>query len=135
MALCSFLSPMKRHKYGAKKTAIIFKGKLVTFDSIAESVRAVELQRLEIAGEIHSLELQPEFTLQPKTIIRGKTIRAIIYKADFMYNENDSVIIEDVKGMETPVFKLKMKMFLAGYNCLTLRISKRSRNGFTMVDY
>ena len=135
MALCSVLSPMKRHKYGAKKTAIIFKGKLVTFDSIAESVRAVELQRLEMAGEIKALSLQPSFTLQQTMKVRGKTVRSIVYKADFEYLEDGQAIIEDVKGVQTPVFKLKMKLFLTGYPKLVLRLSKRGRTGFTLTDH
>ena len=135
MALCSVLSPMKRHKYGAKKTAIIFKGKLVTFDSIAESVRAVELQRLEMAGEIKALSLQPSFTLQQTMKVRGKTVRSIVYKADFEYLEDGQTIIEDVKGVQTPVFKLKMKLFLTGYPKLVLRLSKRGRTGFTLTDH
>ena len=135
MALCPVLSPMKRHKYGAKKTAIIFKGKLVTFDSIAESVRAVELQRLEIAGEIKALSLQPSFTLQQTMKVRGKTVRSIVYKADFEYLEDGQTIIEDVKGVQTPVFKLKMKLFLTGYPKLVLRLSKRGRTGFTLTDH
>ena len=135
MALRSVLSPMKRHKYGAKKTAIIFKGKLVTFDSIAESVRAVELQRLEMAGEIKALSLQPSFTLQQTMKVRGKTVRSIVYKADFEYLEDGQAIIEDVKGVQTPVFKLKMKLFLTGYPKLVLRLSKRGRTGFTLTDH
>ena len=126
---------MKRHKYGAKKTAIIFKGKLVTFDSIAESVRAVELQRLEMAGEIKALSLQPSFTLQQTMKVRGKTVRSIVYKADFEYLEDGQTIIEDVKGVQTPVFKLKMKLFLTGYPKLVLRLSKRGRKGFTLTDH
>ena len=126
---------MKRHKYGAKKTAIIFKGKLVTFDSIAESVRAVELQRLEMAGEIKALSLQPSFTLQQTMKVRGKTVRSIVYKADFEYLEDGQAIIEDVKGVQTPVFKLKMKLFLTGYPKLVLRLSKRGRTGFTLTDH
>ena len=126
---------MKRHKYGAKKTAIIFKGKLVTFDSIAESVRAVELQRLEMAGEIKALSLQPSFTLQQTMKVRGKTVRSIVYKADFEYLEDGQTIIEDVKGVQTPVFKLKMKLFLTGYPKLVLRLSKRGRTGFTLTDH
>ena len=65
---------------------------------------------LERAGEISELSLQPKFDL----IINGCKIG--FYKADFKYEENGKVVIEDVKGMLTPVYKLKKKMMKAIYN-------------------
>jgi len=67
--------------------------------------------------------------------VRGKTVRSIVYKADFEYLEDGQTIIEDVKGVQTPVFKLKMKLFLTGYPKLVLRLSKRGRTGFTLTDH
>ena len=94
-------------KYRNKKTQI----GMYVFDSIAESKRYKELALLEKAGQIKGLELQPKFLLQEGFKKNGKTYRKIEYIADFMYIENGKVIIEDVKGMETDVFKLKRKMF------------------------
>jgi len=65
-------------KYGNTKT--VLDGH--TFDSKAEAKRYQELKLLEKAQEIFNLELQPKFTLVPKT----KKRRAITYTADFAYN-------------------------------------------------
>jgi len=107
-------------KYRNKKTQI----GMYVFDSIAESKRYKELALLEQAGQIKGLKLQPKFLLQEGFKKNGKTYRKIEYIADFMYIENGKVIIEDVKGMETDVFKLKRKMFEYKYPGFELRIVK-----------
>lgn len=107
-------------KYRNKKTQI----GMYLFDSITESKRYKELALLEKAGQIKGLELQPKFLLQEGFKKNGKTYRKIEYIADFMYIENGKVIIEDVKGMETDVFKLKRKMFEYKYPEFELRIVK-----------
>lgn len=110
------------HKYNAKKTTIDG----VTFDSKKEAQRYTVLQARVSAGEIHALQPQPRFELQPAfKDVRGKTVRAIYYVADFQYVENGHIIVEDVKGMETAVFKLKRKLFLYRYGRqVVLRIIK-----------
>lgn len=95
-------------KYSAKKTVVDG----VTFDSKRESERYIELKTLVKAGVIRDLELQPKFELQPGFECKGKKYRPIIYKADFAYMEGDTYVVEDVKGMETDVFKLKRKLFI-----------------------
>lgn len=107
-------------KYRNKKTQI----GMYVFDSIAESKRYKELALLEKAGQIKGLKLQPKFLLQEGFKKNGKIYRKIEYIADFMYIENGKVIIEDVKGMETDVFKLKRKMFEYKYPEFELRIVK-----------
>jgi len=99
----------KRHKYGARKTEVDG----IMFDSAAEAKRYGTLKLLESVGEINGLRLQPEFVLQGEFQRDGKKYRAVKYKADFIYETKDGVtIVEDVKGLETPVFKLKWKMLL-----------------------
>lgn len=88
------------------------------FDSAKEWRRNQELETLQRAGEISELNRQVPFTLMPsytiadKTTKQGfKTIREIRYIADFTYRLKDGTrIIEDVKGMQTDVFKLKRKL-------------------------
>ena len=99
-------------KYNNKKTKIRINNELITFDSKAESTRAVELALLQRAGEIYALEFQPEYELQEGFRRNGKAHRAIKYIADFRYMENDELIVEDVKGIKTPAYQLKKKMFL-----------------------
>ena len=92
------------------------------FDSIAEGQRYRELTLLEKAGKISNLELQPKFLLQDSFRKNGKTYRKIEYVADFQYTENGKTIVEDVKGIQTDVFKLKHKLFEKKYPDLELRI-------------
>lgn len=108
------------NKYRNKKTQV----DLYVFDSIAESKRYKELALLERAGEIQGLILQPKFLLQDGFRKNGKTYRKIEYIADFMYKEKGQIIIEDVKGKETEVFKLKRKLFEYKYPNLELKLIK-----------
>lgn len=94
------------------------------FDSIQESRRYKELKLLERAGTITDLELQPHFLLQEAFKKNGRTFRKIEYIADFKYIENGKIIVEDVKGIQTDVFKLKHKLFEKKYPDLELRIIK-----------
>lgn len=96
-------SPANR-KYGAKK--VLLDGNL--FDSIKEARRYIELDALQEAGEISFLELQPKFVID----IKGR--RVCTYTADFRYRLPDgSVVVEDVKGVKTPVYRLKKKLMAA----------------------
>ena len=95
------------NKYRNKKVQV----DMYVFDSIRESQRYKELKLLEKVGEISNLELQPRFLLQDSFKKNGKTYRKIEYIADFQYIENGKAIVEDVKGMQTDVFKLKHKRF------------------------
>ena len=96
-------------KYHNKK--VIYNG--ITFDSIKEKNRYIELKLLERAGVIKELKLQYEFELQPAFIINKKKIRKISYIADFYYFDNklNDYVVEDTKGMRTDVYKIKKKMF------------------------
>ena len=92
---------MKYNKYGAKKT--IING--ITFASKAEAKRYENLQWEAAAKIIKNLIIQPVFTIH-----KGEKYQ-IKYKADFQYEFEGKTIIEDVKGVITPVFKLKKKLF------------------------
>lgn len=96
----------------------------IKFDSNLEATRYKELKLLERAGTITDLELQPRFLLQDSFKKNGRTFRKIEYVADFKYIENGKTIVEDVKGLQTDVFKLKHKIFEKVYPDLTLKIIK-----------
>jgi len=104
------VSAIVRNKYHNRKT----KG----FDSAKEWRRNQELETLQRAGEISELKRQVPFTLMPSYTISDettkqgfRTVREIRYIADFTYRlKNGTRIIEDVKGMQTDVFKLKRKL-------------------------
>jgi Protein of unknown function (DUF1064) len=57
--------------------------------------------------DIELVRCQPTVTLQAK---EGKT-RAITYKPDFEIIYNNKTIMVDAKGVETPVFKIKMNLY------------------------
>lgn len=101
---------MRRNKYNNKRV----ERDGHKFDSQRELVRYLELNDLQKAGKIRDLKLQPRYLLQDKFTYNGRTVRKIEYVADFEYTAlpEGVVIVEDVKGVQTEVFKLKMKMFL-----------------------
>lgn len=109
--LPALLEKERTNKYGNQR--VEFDGH--TFDSKAEFRRYLELKRLEAAGEIGELEVHPTFELQESFEHEDETVRAIIYEADFAYYEQGRRVVEDVKGYETKVWRVKKKLFLRRY--------------------
>lgn len=110
---------MKVTKYRAKKT--IVDGH--KFDSKREAEWYKRYREMEKRGEIKDLELQPRFLLQPSYKKNGRTVRKIEYVADFRFiecNLEETPHVVDVKGMKTPVYKMKKKMFEYQYPHLTI---------------
>ena len=88
----------------------------IHFDSLAEARHYSDLKLWEMAGEISALRVHPVYQLQPRFKYKGKWERAITYEADFEYHDiAGRVVVIDVKGVETEVFKLKRKLFLNLY--------------------
>lgn len=73
-------------------------------DSKAEARRCNDLHALQAVGSLSGIIQQPEFRVE----VNGKLI--CTYRADFQYQVGDLVMVEDVKGMTTPVFNLKKKL-------------------------
>ena len=115
-----------RSKYGSRKTVVDG----ITFDSKKEANRYRELKLLEKSGEICCMRLQVPFELIPAQYEetgevytkgankgkpkRGKCIeKAVTYIADFVYYNPNAAnwTVEDVKGMRTPVYIIKRKLF------------------------
>lgn len=97
-------------KYHNQKTTV---GDRV-FDSKREADRYVELMIMQNMGVIKGLECQ-----KPYKLIKGKwrTGRpfSITYKADFVYTLDGEIVVEDVKGYRTDVYKIKKKLMKAIY--------------------
>jgi hypothetical protein len=88
-----------KNKYNSKKVRDSSGKKL--FDSTKEAKRYAELELMLRAGVIGNLQKQVPFViLEPFITKNGDKIRGIIYKADFVYydNEKKTLVIEDVKG-------------------------------------
>lgn len=98
----------------------------IIFDSKVEGRRYVELKLLESAGVITGLKVHPQFVIWQVNDGRRRQDR-IIYEADFQYTEIglEREICEDIKGVETAVFKIKEKMFRAAYPDIYFRVIKR----------
>ncbi len=95
-----------QHKYRAVRTKV---GDL-TFDSKKEARRYGELVALQAAGKISGLRFQVPFKLHAGN---GNLIGK--YVADFVYDEAGRVVVEDVKGFKTPMYRWKKKHLKAEY--------------------
>lgn len=92
----------------------------LAFDSQAEANRYGELLMLAQAGQIADLRTRPRWTLQPAfSSPDGRKVRAITYEADFSYQDDGRLVVEDVKpawaGRKDGawrVFRLKAKLLL-----------------------
>lgn len=94
----------KRHKFHAIPTTIDG----IRFASKAEARRYEELKLMQKSKEIKKLELQPSYQIE----VNGQKICK--YIADFRYQDSKgNEHIEDVKGILTPVFRLKQKLLRA----------------------
>jgi len=81
------------------------------FASKGEAGRYQELRLALLAGAITDLELHPRYPLK----VYGAHVA--IYEADFRYKDGSGkTIIEDFKGVQTPVFKIKRKLLEALYD-------------------
>lgn len=94
-----------KSKYKARKTVIDG----ITFDSEREARRWQQLRLLERSGAITYLQRQVTYVLAPKAKLYGeeRTRPAIRYVVDFQYVENGETVLEDSKGVDTPVSRLK----------------------------
>ncbi len=96
----------------------------IVFHSKGEALRYSVLLNLQEQGKISELSLQPKFPI----CVGEKKTRVCHYIADFEYWENGKRIIEDFKGKQTSIFRLKAKLFLALYPDLELRITGTRAN-------
>lgn len=114
------------HKYGAVPTEVDG----IRFASKAEARRYAELRLLEQAGEIKQLECQPRFPLHG-ACAGAPSMRAKVgdYVADFQYREgpNGILVIEDVKGVKTALYRWKKKHFEAQYGLTITEIGRPAR--------
>lgn len=98
------------HKYRAQRTTC---NSGHSHPSKAEARRCDQLHLLQRAGEITHLVLEPKFPVH----ING--VKVFEYRADFAYfplkPDKGGRVIEDVKGVLTPIYKLKKKCVEAHY--------------------
>ena len=96
-------------KYGNKRVTVDG----IRFDSIREANRWQELKLMERAGAVRDLQRQVSFELIPSQRVNGRQLKPIQYIADFSYlDERGNRVIEDSKGVQTPVYRIKKRMLL-----------------------
>jgi len=91
------------------------------FASKAEAKRYNELKLLQASGQVRWFIRQPRFDLPDGIIYVADFL--VVWAADELSFEPGQVSVEDVKGVETDVFRLKRKLFESRYGHLTI-ISK-----------
>ena len=98
----------KKTKYNNKITELDG----IKFHSRKESLRYGQLKLYEKGGLISNLRLQVTYQLIEPMRINGKHHRAICYIADFVYYDtvNKCEVVEDVKGMITDIFRIKLRL-------------------------
>ena len=82
----------------------------IRFHSKKEAERYLVLRSLQEENKISDLQLQVAYPV----IING--VKICDYKADFVYHVGTGgIVVEDVKGVRTPEYKLKRKLIRAVY--------------------
>ncbi|MBT8046522.1 MAG: DUF1064 domain-containing protein [Pontiella sp.] len=111
------------HKTKTKVCQLCGSSRLQYFPSQAEARRYGELTLKLKLGVISALELQPSFPIEANGIL------CATYRADFAYQQDGELVIEDVKPTTNeryldPVFKLKRSLVEALHG-VKIRIVKR----------
>lgn len=108
----------KQHKYGAKATKVDGH----TFPSKAEANRYLQLKLLLKSKSIRDLEIQPRYPLEVNGVKVGT------YVADFRYVdiEKGLMVVEDVKGVRTEVYRLKKRIVEALYGIEITEITQEN---------
>ncbi len=100
----------RRPKYGNRKVEVDG----MTFDSAKEGRRYADLKLMERGGEISDLKMQVPFRM----LVEG--VLVCTYVADFTYRRpvpiGTVLVVEDVKGMRTDVYKIKRRLMKAVHN-------------------
>lgn len=118
-----YLKKQKNEKFGKKSKFHSTKVRVdgILFDSQKEANYYLELKLLAQTGEIKGFCRQGRFI-----VVAGDDTTAVSeYVTDFIIFNNDGTYeIVDTKGVETDVFKLKMKMMHEKYPNLRINIVK-----------
>lgn len=99
------------NKYHAVKTVIDG----FTFDSKAEAQYYIALRWQAENGDISNLQVHPRYELLHSFTHKDKKIAGVYYEADFSYTQDGRLVVVDVKGFKTDVYRLKLKFLLSLY--------------------
>lgn len=119
-----------KNKYGNRRLKIDG----YSYDSAEEFYRHLELKILEEEGIISNLKFHA--SEDSLLLVENPNVR---YYPDFSYtNSNGVKVVEDVKGMQTDVFKIKKKIVISKlnngeYNFLFI-LTRRYKDGFKAFE-
>lgn len=94
-------TPPAKSKYRNQRVYSVEHG---MFDSKMEFKRFGDLTLLLKSGAISNLQRQVRYKLEYEGIFYG------VYIADFVYEQGDQTIVEDVKGHKTQAYRTKKKL-------------------------
>ena len=123
----------KKNKYHAQKITVDGQ----KFDSKAEFRRWQELKFLEASGAICNLQRQVEYVLirEQREPVEGKKGGRVVerkcsYIADFAYEKDGELVVEDVKGCRRgaayDLFVVKRKLMLERYGIKIREVNKNA---------
>lgn len=99
------------HSTKYKNHKVTYNG--IKFDSKKEYERYIFLAALQEAGVISNLRRQVKYELIPSQKVNGKVVeRACSYIADFVYERDGELVVEDTKGVRTDKYIIKRKLML-----------------------
>ena len=108
------MSSMQKNRTKYRAVKVTVDG--IRFASKRESERYQQLKRMVATGIITNLRLQPRFQIADSCTIQGRKRPPRYYVADFAYDRDGLPIVEDTKGMQTDVYKLKRHLMKTLYN-------------------
>lgn len=103
----------KKSKYGNVKCRMHG----IVFDSKGEMLRYMFLRDQQYFNKISDLKHHVDFSIEVKGVV------ICDYEADFTYLKDGVLVVEDFKGVETAVFKLKKKLLKAALG-IDIRVVK-----------
>ena len=111
----------KANKFGAVATVVDGK----RFDSRGEAARYGELKLLAAAGQIRGLVCQPIYHL----VVNGTKVGKYIGDFEYVDTATGDLVVEDFKGLRTPVYRLKAKLMKAIYGINIFETGKGQAGG------
>lgn len=102
------------NKYGAIPAECSQGGEPHVHASRKERARCFVLHVREQAGEIECLHVAGT-GLHLRWPLKVEGVHIADYVPDFVYTEADALVLEDVKGVRTPVYRIKAKLVKALY--------------------
>jgi ribosomal protein L23 len=115
-------APRQPSKYNARKTWV----DRIQFDSMAEAKRYRDLKLLQEHRKISKLEVHRKFPWVCTYEADGRVWkRSYFYEADFTYEQNGELVVEDVKGVRTKEYIRKRQIIEKLYGITIKEVNSR----------